>query len=179
MKGNCYNVSGGCCKNDEFIKSDTYEKCVYHAFYDKNDKKYSHQRRIPKDKLDTYKGELLPLKKEVKNYRDFDSIYELFKNHKTNGIGELTIYDVSLRISQNYGIYPDKVYLHAGTKKGAINTGLVKPYGRKDKLTVDEISAKFKWLKGVEPYLIEDFLCIYKDNICEKNYKKYRDKSCK
>ena len=35
------------------------------------------------------------------------------------GIGELTIYDTALRIGFYLDIYPDKVYLHAGTREGA------------------------------------------------------------
>ena len=165
----CYNNETVCCKDDEFIKSDTYAKCVYHAFYNENGKKFSHQYRIPKDNLDAYKNKLLPLESEFMGCKSFDEIYELFKKHKTYGIGILTIYDVALRVSQNYKIYPDYVYLHAGTKTGALNAGLIKKYGKNDKLTLDEISKKLKWLKGVKPYLIEDFLCIYKDDISEKS----------
>lgn len=169
-KSNC------CCKDNEFIKSDTYTKCVYHAFYDENGKKYSHQHRIPKDRLDAYKNNLLPLEKEFMNCKNFDEIYELFKKHRTFGIGDLTNYDVALRVSQNYNIYPDYVYIHAGTKAGALNAGLIKKYGKNDKLTLDEITEKLKWLKGVKPYLIEDFLCIYKNCINEKNLKAYLQK---
>lgn len=169
MKMKYYSKSNCCCKDDEFIKSDTYEDCVYHAFYDLNGKKFPHQYRIPKDKLDAYKNKLLSLESEFMSRKNFDEIYELFKKHKTYGIGTLTIYDVALRAGQNYDIYPDYVYLHAGTKAGALNAGLIKKYGKNDKLTLDEISKKLKWLKGVKPYLIEDFLCIYKDDINEKS----------
>lgn len=169
MKMKYYSKSNCCCKDDEFIKSDTYEDCVYHAFYDLNGKKFPHQYRIPKDKLDAYKNKLLSLESEFMSCKNFDEIYELFKKHKTYGIGTLTIYDVALRAGQNYDIYPDYVYLHAGTKAGALNAGLIKKYGKNDKLTLDEISKKLKWLKGVKPYLIEDFLCIYKDDINEKS----------
>ena len=165
-----------CCKDKEFIKSDTYADCIHHAFYDENGKKFPHQYRIPNATLDAYKTELLPLEKEFMSSKDFDKIYELFKKHKTYGIGILTIYDVALRVSQNYKIYPDYVYLHAGTKTGALNAGLIKKYGKNDKLTLDEISKKLKWLKGVKPYLIEDFLCVYKDDISEKSLQTFLQK---
>lgn len=175
MKNNCI-LPNPYCKTDEFIKSDTYEKCIYHSFYDENGKKYPHQFRIPKTILDEYKEKLLPLESEFMNCKNFDEIYELFKKHRIYGIGKLTIYDVALRTSQNYKIYPDYVYLHAGAKVGALNAGLIKKYGKNDKLTLDEISKKLHWLKGVKAYLIEDFLCIYKDDISAKNLQTFLKK---
>lgn len=172
----CQFKHNRCFDNDEFIKHKSFEECLYYAFYKKNGKKYSHQRRVPSIVLDTYKNELISLEKQIKTCKDFDSIYNLFKKHKTSGIGNLTVYDVSLRVGQNYEIYPDKVYLHAGTKKGALNAGLISKYDRKDKLTIEEISAKYNWLGNLPPYLIEDFLCIYKDDINEENLQKYLEK---
>lgn len=177
MNKHCCIKPGGCCHvNNEFIKSDTYENCVYHAFYDENDKKYSHQHRITRYILDAYKNKLLPIENEFKTCKNFDEVYKLFKEHRIPGIGNLTIYDVALRVSQNYGIYPDKVYLHAGTTKGALNAGLIKKFSRKDTLTISEITEKLQWLKDIEPHIIEDFLCVCKDNISEKNLKIYLKK---
>lgn len=161
------------CKSDEFRKSDTYEKCIDYAFYDENGKKYPHQYRIPNAILDEYKEKLLPLESEFMSYKNFDEIYELFKKHRIRGIGKLTIYDVALRASQNYKIYPYKVYLHAGTKVGALNAGLIKKFSRKETLTISEITEKLQWLKNIDPYIIEDFLCVCKDDISEKNLKTY------
>lgn len=172
----CYNNEKICCKTDEFIKSDTYEKCIDYVFYDENGKKYPHQYRIPNAILDEYKEKLLSLENEFMGCGNFDEIYELFNKHRIYGIGKLTIYDVALRVSQNYKIYPDYVYLHAGTKAGALNAGLIKKYGKNDKLTLDEILKKLKWLKGVKPYLIEDFLCIYKDDISKKSLQTFLQK---
>lgn len=172
----CCNKEKICCKNDEFIKSNTYAECLYHAFYNVNNKKYHHQYRIPKDVLDAYKKDLLSLENRFMSCKTFDEIYELFKKHRTYGIGNLTIYDVALRTGQNYKIYPDYVYLHAGTKVGALNAGLISRYDRKDKLSIEDVSAKYNWLGKLQPYLIEDFLCIYKDNITEENLQKYLEK---
>ncbi len=168
---NCTHEPGVCCKKDEFIKSATYEECIYHAFYNKDGNKYSHQRRIPDQVLEDYRKELLPLEREVRNCRNFDDIYKLFESHQIRGIGDLAIYDVSLRVSQNYNIYPDKVYLHAGTRRGARNAGLITNRDRRNKLTPDEIARVLPWLRDVEPYLIEDFLCVYEDDISEQNLK--------
>ena len=157
--------------NNEFRKSNTYAECVYYAFYDENNKKYSHQYRIPRDTLDKYKEVLLSLESEFKECKKFDKIYKLFKSYKTYGIGSLTIYDVVLRVSQNYGIYPNDVYLHAGTRAGALQAGLIKKYDRRDKLTIKEITDKLGWLKNVEACVIEDFLCVCKNDITEEKLK--------
>ena len=172
----CCSISNNTCENKAFINSDTYEKCVYYAFYDENGMKHSHQYRIPKNVLDTYMKKLLLLENEFNSCKDFDEVYELFKKHRIHGIGNLTIYDVSLSVSQNYGIYPDYVYLHAGTKAGALNAGLIKRYNRMDKLSFNDITKKFKWFEKIKPYQIEDFLCIYKENICEKNLNEFLNK---
>lgn len=53
-------------------------------------KKLSHQYCVPKDKLDAYKNKPLSLENEFKRCKNFDEIYELFKKHKTYGIGTVT-----------------------------------------------------------------------------------------
>lgn len=172
MSKHCGNRKN-CCKEDEFIKSDTYEKCIYHAFYNENGRRYPHQYRINTHNFETYYNKLLSLENKVMNCKKFDEIYELFNACKIKGIGSLTVYDVALRVSWNYNIHPDFLYLHAGTKVGALNAGLIKKGDKKDKLTKNEIVEKCKWLENVEMYRIEDFLCIYKNDPCEKNLNIY------
>ena len=85
----------------------------------------------------------------------------------------MTVYDIALRMSQNCNIFPEYVYLHAGTREGAINAGLISKNDKKEKLTLDEIVSKIGWLKGTKPYLIEDYLCIYKENINKETLNEY------
>lgn len=40
------------------------------------------------------------------------------------GLGELYVYDTTLRIGAKLNLFPDKVYLHAGTRLGATALGL-------------------------------------------------------
>ena len=101
----CYNNEKISCKDDEFIKSDTYEKCIDYAFYDKNVKKYPHQYRISKSTLDEYKENLLPLENEFMNCRKFDEIYELFKKHRIHGIGKLTISRYFRHCATTHGVF--------------------------------------------------------------------------
>jgi hypothetical protein len=44
-----------------------------------------------------------------------------------HGLGELYVYDTSLRIGAKLNLFPDRVYLHAGTRLGA---GARPAYGR-------------------------------------------------
>lgn len=89
---------------------------------------------------------------------DFDSLHSLIKTMlNIPGAGEMYWYDTAFRIGINLGLYPQKVYLHRGTRIGAKNLGLD---FRKDVLEMSELPAE---LQELEPYQVEDFLCLYKD----------------
>jgi hypothetical protein len=69
---------------------------------------------------------------------------------------ELTVYDTTYRIGAYLKLQPDRVYLHAGTRKGAGALGVRRvPY-----VFRRHLPRAFRRLK---PYEIEDCLCIYKD----------------
>lgn len=78
-----------------------------------------------------------------------------------DGIGDLFIYDAAVSIGAKLGLEPEKIYLHAGTRRGAGALGL----GRgKSVLDVGELPRAFRALR---PREIEDCLCIYKDQLRE------------
>lgn len=125
-------------------------------------KTHSHQRRVGKNKLKRLKEELLKHMGEIEKCQDFEELINTVEKYTKNieGIGKLTIYDTSLRIGFFLGIYPKKIYLHAGTRKGALHLlGKEKIKGRKF-LLKEELPKEFREL---EPYEIEDILCIFKD----------------
>ncbi len=124
-------------------------------------KVHKHQRRIGQNKLVCFKQKILPLEQEIRKCEDFDSILGVISSIQIKGIAELTKYDVSLGISSSFGMYPDKVYLHAGTKEGARNLGLIKKGHPKKHLALGDIEEGL--FDDLKPYEIEDFLCIYKD----------------
>ena len=66
------------------------------------------------------------------------------------------VYDTVLRIGAKLDLFPDRVYLHCGTREGARALGLK---WRDPWLKVDELPRELRRLK---PHEIEDFLCIYK-----------------
>ena len=153
-----------------------FDKMLEEAFYP-GGKKNSHQNRIPKETLEKFKKELKKQKDAILDCRTFNELLEISENSTIDGIGLLTEYDIAFRYGRQIGIYPDKVYLHAGTRIGAKKLGIVKRGAKY--LTKEELPA---YLKAVEPWMVEDFLCVEKDDPSEKALaeylKKYKFKSC-
>lgn len=179
MKNNCIQescTSKICCDTSKLNRKHymNFDDIVNQAIFN-DGKKYKHQYRIPTKILKEYETNILRLKDTIVRCQDFDNILKSVSSVAIKGIGDLTKYDVAFRMGCAFGIFPDKVYLHAGTKVGAIKLGLVKKYSRKQYLTLDDMP---DWLKNVEPYQIEDFLCIYKKEPTQSNLNEYLLKAC-
>lgn len=119
-------------------------------------KRYDHQRRLPAVVLRAATAELLRAPLTAAN--DFNDLHRRVKNAiiSIRGVGELMIYDTSLRVGAKLGILPERVYLHSGTRQGARALGL---NWRAEYLEVRECPREFHVLA---PHEIEDCLCIYK-----------------
>ena len=76
-----------------------------------------------------------------------------------SGIGEVMVYDTAHRIGSYLGLEPEYVYLHAGTRVGAVALGFDRSAGW---IEIADLPAAFRRLKPSE---IEDCLCIYKKDI--------------
>jgi hypothetical protein len=72
------------------------------------------------------------------------------------GLGKLYAYDVAHLIGAHLNLSPERVYLHAGTRKGARALGFPSAL---EYLTPSQLPSELQILK---PYEMEDFLCIYK-----------------
>lgn len=114
--------------------------------------------------------------REWKSFEEFhDTIHGAFR--PMQNIGELSIYDISLRLAWHYsfdGLYTQAivpsawVYLHAGANDGAENLlgkGFVNPY--KDPTAPRGVVRVPRFifpvpLQSLPSFEIEDFLCIYK-----------------
>lgn len=85
-----------------------------------NGKRYPHQRRLRKTTLQQACDSLLANERKIRKCEDFDDLHALLDRllNPIKGIGELYIYDLSLRIGAKLGFLPTKVYLHAGTQLG-------------------------------------------------------------
>ncbi|MGL4918314.1 MAG: hypothetical protein ACRC5D_19045 [Aeromonas allosaccharophila] len=106
---------------------------------------------------------IMPKQRELVCANSFDDVYNIIKESKVIKFGELAIYDTAIRISAYLGFSPSMIYLHAGTRIGAINLeekGLLKKgASSQEKLPVSEFP---KPIQKLEPTQIENFLCSFK-----------------
>lgn len=157
-------------KNNEPRTGAVFDEMLEEAFYP-GGKKNSHQNRIPKETLENFKKEIKKQKDTILNCRTFDELLEISENSSVKGIGPLAEYDIAFRYGRQTGIYPDKVYLHAGTREGAKELGIVKRGAKY--LTKEELPA---YLKEIESWMVEDFLCVKKDDPSEDALAEYLEK---
>jgi hypothetical protein len=124
-------------------------------------KRHDHQKRIPLEVLREAHTRLGTLKLET--YSTFDALQGAVGDAigAIHGVGELMVYDASVRIGAKLNLQPDFVYLHAGTRLGAQALGLPTALGR---LEVAQLPSAFRPLSARE---IEDCLCIYKSQLAE------------
>ena len=120
-------------------------------------KRYSHQRRLPKALLKAATAELQRAK--LGTATDFDDLHNRVERAIGCfvGIGELMVYDTSLRVGAHLGLLPSRVYLHRGTRVGARALGLD---WRAKSVGVRDCPRELRVLKAHE---IEDCLCIFED----------------
>jgi hypothetical protein len=151
-----------------FAEHPSLESAIDHATMsvDWKGRRFSHQHRIKTTVLQSAKETLLGVAAELRQCHNFEELFHVIDEalKSVKGVGRLYIYDVSLRIGAKLGgakdeLLPQKVYLHAGTRKGAMALGL--------KTNVDflEMESLPEWLRELTAYEIEDFLCIYKSKL--------------
>jgi hypothetical protein len=101
---------------------------------------------------------LLACADQIAACKDFDSLLGLVESKlRIPGAGEMYWYDTAFRIAISLMFFPDKVYLHRGTRAGAIALGI---YTGEDVLEMSELPQE---LRRMKPYQVEDFLCMRKD----------------
>jgi len=124
-------------------------------------KRYSHQRRLSKTTLEQARDILLENEQRIRQSQGFDDLFVLLERllSRVKGLGELYIYDTALRIGAKIGVFPERVYLHAGTRVGA------KALGFDGRMKTLEVSQLPEWLQQLQPHEIEDVLCIFKDKL--------------
>ena len=142
---------------------------------DHDNKKHVHQKHISPTNLFNFAGKLKLKKPGIKNAQTFDEIFSIVDSISCYGIGELAKYDICKRIGEYLTLVPDKVFLHRGTRIGAIN--LLGQLSNRKLLTLDKLPPAFQE-RNLTASEIEDILCIYKNNfkkIMKKNIElKYR-----
>jgi hypothetical protein len=133
--------------------------------HDDRGHRYSHQRRIKSHAIREATKRLADAHDSMQNCSSFHELWNVVGLclRPIQGIGELYIYDTALRIGAHLGLKPEKVYLHAGTRTGARQLGLLN--GRDDSkqwLESKELPAP---LSSLPPSDVENLLCIYKDRL--------------
>lgn len=120
-------------------------------------RRYSHQRRIPRDALEAATRRLY--RANLGSARSFADLITRVSSavRSVRGIGELYIYDTALRLGGHLRLLPREVYLHAGTRRGAQALGLDH---RLESVSPHQLPAV---LLRLRPHEVEDVLCIYKD----------------
>lgn len=122
-------------------------------------KRYSHQRRIPGRVLEEAELRLQAAERSLAKVADFETLFRLLdeKIGGIHGIGALTVYDIAHRIGAYLRKEPTRVYLHAGTKVGALALGI-----EGDVLDPEILPKQFMRLSAAE---VEDCLCLYKNDL--------------
>ncbi|MEM9920543.1 MAG: hypothetical protein AAF990_20765 [Bacteroidota bacterium] len=126
-----------------------------------NGKRHDHQRRIGGLAMDETKRRLTIIEYEISQCKSFLELFDLINQHifPISGIGELMVYDTVLRIGAHLQLKPAHVYLHRGARTGA--DALELGSGQR-MIPLSELPPAFHEL---EPYEVEDCLCIYKDDL--------------
>jgi hypothetical protein len=131
------------------------------------------QRGVPFEISRQVRDNLIKRMNDIFTARTFDEIFKIVTDCKVKGFGELSIYDTSMRIASYLNIEPDKVYLHAGARKGMEileKKGYVYQGSAKRKFI--EINAMPEPLKQLTAAETEHFLCSKKEKM--KNLEKVK-----
>lgn len=100
------------------ITKNGLEFYIRHSHQDVFTDKEGNTRGVSKEISKLVRNNLITRFNDIMTATTFDQILQIVTKCKVKGFGELSIYDTSIRIAKFKDIEPDKVYLHAGTRKG-------------------------------------------------------------
>lgn len=145
-----------------YFEQMNFEQVLKKVAYAKNqnDRKFSHQRRLPQAVSKSVLNVLLGIKKEIKEIQNFEQLYALLEQQllPIRGIGDLFIFDAALRIAAKLNYQPTEIIVQSGSKQGVRNLGLKV---KNKRVTLDQLPSIIR--DELEPYEIENFLCIYRE----------------
>lgn len=123
-----------------------------------NSKIFSHQKRVGYEVATKGYDELKHQEEELKQCQSFEEILSITDEiaKQIFRLGPLWSYDTALRIGFQKKVYPKNVYMQAGVKNGYKIIFNQNPKERFVKKVVFP-----KELQVLEPYEIENFLCIW------------------
>ena len=173
-----------CGMSQEFLgMEDSFELAVLCQY--KNDKgilvRCPHQWRVHHSAMNNILEKLNGQKERIASARDFEELYKIIEENRVPDIGDLTIYDIAVRIGylQTPKVLPqDFVYIHAGAKEGAMalyRCGLIKTKPSAImKLQDFEVLALLKDIDKKQHHIpefatysmiIENFLCVKRKDL--------------
>ncbi|HET8692515.1 MAG TPA: hypothetical protein VFM30_10330 [Steroidobacteraceae bacterium] len=132
---------------------------VVASWRDREGKVYAHQARVPRRAKVEAGNRIRAL--DLAGVRTFDDLFHRVQDAigSVRGIGDLAVYDAATRIGASLGVWPEQVYVHAGVRQGARALGLD---ANRRSLPVNAFPPE---LRRLDPWQIEDVLCIYKDQL--------------
>lgn len=139
--------------------------------YGRPPRRYSHQRRLPRHVLAEAAVALAAQQAAFAACCDFDAVYAIVADafERIPGAGKLYAYDVAQRIGRALGLQPKSVYLHSGAETGARYLGVRgrprRPGHRIDGRVAGTDRFPSPMRDGLKVFEIEDFLCIYKNQL--------------
>jgi len=151
----------------EYISEHELEDAIKIAVFSRNrdGKICHHQRRIKLSAMQNFAQNLISVKEKIGNAKDFDELYNILWAKKVPGIGDLTAYDICLRIGVYLKLLPDYIYIHAGCKEGLEN--LLKKKMKVEVIKKEELPEPFCSCDLV-PTELEDFFCNYRKHLKAK-----------
>jgi hypothetical protein len=143
------------CRNQPTLRAaiQVAARAVNHA-----GKRHPHQYRLKDTDLKTFADLLGEREAELSGANDFHALFTMIDGLPCPGVGPLTRYDTAHRIGERLALNPEKVYLHAGTRRGA--EALLDRKIKETTLTKADLPAAFG---ALEYWEIEDILCLGKD----------------
>lgn len=150
-----------------FTELPSLDDAIRFACHGKDSKIHGHQHLVGKAKLEQARKVLQRHAGEITACKSFDELLMLVeeRTRSIDRFGVLAIYDTSLRLGAHLGLWPEVVYLHAGTKNGCKALGVATKGG---KVEMEKLP---KPLRVLKPYQAEDFLCIFKDQFAGSDVK--------
>jgi len=140
-----------------------FQKCslreaIQLAGYDEDENIHPHQRRLGRHILTLAERALLKSFEAVRACRSFDELHELVASctRHIDRFGVLARYDIALRIGAQVGVWPERVYLHAGAKVGCKKLGIA---CRGKTIEPADLPGP---IGRLPPHNAENFLCVYK-----------------
>jgi len=171
------------CSIDNVVKYVSEQKNIDDAIRiavgsrDRNGKMHSHQRHVQKIAYGKFTEVLLQVKEKIVKATDFDQLFSIIAIEGKNiyGVGEMLIYDTAFRIGTWRKIFPETIYIHAGTRIGLSN--LLKRKIYEQTINKKDLPEPFRSC-DLTPGQLEDFFCINKDMFSNSNKRKGRRSIC-